>query len=416
MTNIKNEKICVVGLGYVGLPLAIALSESFECIGFDINSKRISELSDSIDSNNEHSLNEISKSKLKLTNTLEEVTDCSTFIVTAPTPITENNVPDLTPLSLACEMVGQVLKKGNLVIFESTVYPGCSEEFCGPILARESGLSQGKDFNIGYSPERINPGDKSNTIKTIKKVVSGDNDEALERVTHLYNAVITAGVHQAKSIKIAEASKLTENIQRDVNIALMNELAAVYSEMNIRISDVLEAAVTKWNFIPFRPGLVGGHCIGIDPYYLIDKANKQSLETPLIKTARQINENVVSRILTQFKKQVKTVHNRTLVMGVTFKENCNDLRNSKALELANNLSSITSVHVLEPNIEALPSSNLKLVESFLDAPYDCVIIAVNHDQFQNLTQDFLDEIVGGDGFIFDLHDILKISDERSFRL
>ncbi len=416
MNDIMDEKICIVGLGYVGLPLALALSERFKCVGFDINKKRISDLSKHVDINLEHSPLEIANSSLKLTSNLESAGACSIFIVTVPTPITENKVPELSPLIHACRMVGQVLKKGDLVVFESTVYPGCSENFCGPILQEESGLAQGEDFSIGYSPERINPGDKVNTIKTIKKVVSGDSKKSLERVSHLYSSVITAGVYKAQSTMVAEAAKLTENIQRDVNIALMNELASIYSAMDLRMNEVLDAAVTKWNFIPFRPGLVGGHCIGVDPYYFIDTAKKMSLKTPLVSTARQINDNVVPRILSKFRDQVQKVHNRSLVMGITFKENCNDLRNSKALELANNLSNLTSVHVLEPNIELLPIDNLELVESFSGAPYDCVIIAVKHHQFQSLTIDFVRELVGDVGYIYDLHDIFGYSGERIFTL
>ena len=411
-----DEKICVVGLGYVGLPLALALSEKFECIGFDINNKRISDLSKHIDSNSEHSSAEISNAKLQVVEDLDSAADCSVFIVTVPTPITENKAPDLNPLALACQMVGQVLKKKDLVVFESTVYPGCSENFCGPLLEEASGLVSGEEFSIGYSPERINPGDKSNTIKTIKKIVSGDSEEALERVSYLYSAIITAGIYQAKSIKVAEAAKLTENIQRDVNIALMNELAKIYSEMELRISDVLDAAVTKWNFIPFRPGLVGGHCIGVDPYYLIDSAKKIDLKTPLISIARQTNEEVVQRILKFFQDNVPIAHGKSLFLGLTFKENCNDLRNSKALELAVELSKLTIVHALEPNIERIEDADIKLVDSLSHGPYDSVTIAVRHNQFLQLKENEFCSLIGPNGYIFDLHNTYELDYERTFTL
>ena len=399
-----DEKICVVGLGYVGLPLALALGSKFTCIGFDTSTDRIANLLMDIDINDEHSSDEISRSGVKFTNSLVEAKECTTFIITVPTPINKNNKPDLNILKKACKTVGQVLKNGDLVIFESTVFPGCTENFCGPLLAKVSGLSQGEDFNIGYSPERINPGDKINTLKTIKKIVSGDYPQTLNRVANIYKSAITAGVHMAKSIEVAEAAKLTENIQRDVNIALMNELASVYGSMGIRIQEVLEAASTKWNFIPFRPGLVGGHCIAVDPYYLIDSAEQCGVKTPLLSIARETNENVVQRILNQFLNQVTKIHNRSLIMGITFKENCNDLRNSKALELADALAKFTNIQVLDPNVDSISNENIELVDSFSQAPYDCVILAVRHQQFQTLEPNFFYELVGHNGHIFDLHD------------
>lgn len=410
------EKICVVGLGYVGLPLALVLGPKFHCIGFDINENRVKDLSENIDANGEHSATEITSSGVTFTDDISAVKDCTVYIITVPTPVKSDRVPDLSPLRSACALIGPLLKTNNLVVFESTVYPGCTEDFCGPILAEASGLEQGKDFHLGYSPERINPGDKLNTIETITKIVSGDNEATLKRVAEIYAPIIDAGVFRAGSIRVAEAAKLTENIQRDVNIALMNELSSVYGAMGIRTSQVLEAAGTKWNFIPFRPGLVGGHCIGVDPYYLIDAADRQSIGTPLLDAARAVNEGVVPRILNYFKDNVPNVHNKTLIMGLTFKEDCNDLRNSKAMELANGLAELTDVHALEPNVENLHSDNFELVNSFSQAPYDCVIVAVRHRQFDELSRIDLRALVGDKGHIFDLHDSLNIEKEGGFWL
>jgi UDP-N-acetyl-D-glucosamine/UDP-N-acetyl-D-galactosamine dehydrogenase len=410
------EKICVVGLGYVGLPLALVLGPKFPCVGFDINAMRVQQLAKNIDVNQEHSAAEIIASGVTFTDDLTDARNCTTYIVTVPTPVNSDHVPDLSPLQSACQMIGPMLNKGDLVVFESTVYPGCTEDFCGPLLAKFSGLRPSEDFHLGYSPERINPGDKMNTIETITKVVSGDDAATLTRVAGIYQAVIDAGIHMAGSIRVAEASKLTENIQRDVNIALMNELSSVYTAMGIRTRQVLEAAGTKWNFIPFRPGMVGGHCIGVDPYYLIDAADKQGIDTPLLDAARSVNEGVVPRILEHFRDHVPNEHGKTLILGLTFKEDCSDLRNSKALELANGLAEYTRVQVLEPNIDSLPFVNLDLVNSFSEAPYDCVIIAVRHRQFENLSRHDLQALVGPQGHVFDLHDSFKLDLGKGFWL
>lgn len=410
------EKICVVGLGYVGLPLALVLGSKFPCVGFDISTTRIQQLLEETDVNGEHSATEITSAGVTFTDDMSVAQDCSVYIVTVPTPVKPDRVPDLMPLQSACALIGPYLKAGDLVVFESTVYPGCTEDFCGPLLAEASGLKQGIDFHLGYSPERINPGDKRNTIKTITKVVSGGSDAALDRVARVYSPVIDAGIFRAGSIRVAEAAKLTENIQRDVNIALMNELSSVYGAMGIRTSQVLEAAGTKWNFIPFRPGMVGGHCIGVDPYYLIDAADKQGIDTPLLDAARTVNEGVVPRILQHFQEHVPRVHNRSLIMGLTFKEDCNDLRNSKALDLANSLVELTDVHALEPNVDQVQGAQFELVDSFSEAPYDCVIVAVRHRQFDAISWHDLRALVGEGGHIFDLHDSFKLDKERGFWL
>ena len=410
------EKICVVGLGYVGLPLALALGSKFPCIGFDINQQRVQQLAGNVDINGEHSTSEISKAGVIFTASIDDARACSVYIVTVPTPVKPDHTPDLSLLENACNLIGPILNVGDVVVFESTVYPGCTEDFCGPLLAQSSGLIHGQDFHLGYSPERINPGDKVNKIQTITKVVSGDDDVTLDRLCLIYGNIIDAGIFKAGSIRVAEAAKLTENIQRDVNIALMNELSSIYAAMGIRTKQVLEAAGTKWNFIPFRPGMVGGHCIGIDPYYLIDAANKKNIETPLLCTARHVNEAVVPRILAHFKDNVPQIHGRSLVMGLTFKEDCNDLRNSKAFDLANRLAQMTTVHALEPNIDRVEGADFKLVKSFSQAPYDCVILAVRHHQFLDISDLDLQALTHEKGHIFDLHDSFKLEGNRGFWL
>lgn len=405
------EKVCVVGLGYVGLPLVLALGAKFRCVAFDIDENRIAKLANNVDENKEHKSSEFENIDVHFTSTITAAVDCTTFIVTVPTPINEDKTPNLEPLRGACNALGPVLKRGDLVIFESTVFPGCTEDFCGPILSQASGLELFSEIKLGYSPERINPGDKTNTIETIMKVVSGCDAETRDRVVNIYGSIIRAGLHMAESIRVAEASKITENIQRDVNIALMNELSNVFSGLGVRTSHVLAAAGTKWNFIPFKPGLVGGHCIGVDPYYLISAASKKGLDHSLLSAARNVNEGMVPRIIRQYRKKAKKKHGRVLVMGLSFKENCNDLRNSKPLELAIALSDETEVHAIEPNITQLSGTRIELVDDFSHGPYDCVIIAVRHNQFKFLGKDIFAELVDNDGYIFDLHDIYGLEQE-----
>ena len=334
-----QERIAVIGLGYVGLPVALAFARKFPgTIGFDVNREKVEELRRGFDRNQEVSKAELEESSLKITSDLADLAGATFFVVAVPTPVDHNNVPDLTPVVKASETVARALRKGAVVVFESTVYPGVTEDVCGPILAKVSGLKQGTDFKLGYSPERINPGDREHTLERIVKVVSGEDQATLNRVADTYAAIIEAGVHRASSIKVAEAAKVIENTQRDLNIALMNELAIIFERMDIRTADVLEAAGTKWNFLKFRPGLVGGHCIGVDPYYLTMKAQQLGYQPEVILAGRRINNNVGPYVAQRLVKmligqgfQVKGA--RIGVLGLTFKEDCNDLRNSKVPDI-----------------------------------------------------------------------------------
>ncbi|HVR63267.1 MAG TPA: nucleotide sugar dehydrogenase, partial [Polyangia bacterium] len=338
-----QERIAVIGLGYVGLPVALAFARKFPgTIGFDVNREKLEELRRGHDRNQEVPEAVLKQSALKLTDDVADLKEATFFVVAVPTPVDHNNVPDLTPVVRASETVGKGLTKGAVVVFESTVYPGVTEEVCGPILARVSGLKQGVDFKLGYSPERINPGDKDHTLERITKVVSGEDAATLERVAGAYAAIIDAGVHRAPSVKVAEAAKVIENTQRDLNIALMNELAIIFERMDIRTADVLEAAGTKWNFLRFRPGLVGGHCIGVDPYYLTMKAQQLGYQPEVILAGRRINNNVgpyvAQRLVKMLIKQGLRVKGaRVGVLGLTFKEDCNDLRNSKVPDILREL-------------------------------------------------------------------------------
>ena len=410
------EKIAVIGLGYVGLPLAMRLSDSFTTIGFDTNQKRIQQLSKGIDQNSEHSSHELGGSEIKFTNDHEDLSNCTAYIVTVPTPVDDNKNPDLEPLSRACKLVGKFISEGDVIIFESTVYPGCIEGFCGPILEETSNLVQGVQFHLGYSPERISPGDKKNRIETITKIVSGDSKKSLNRVTAIYENIIMAGIYQAKSIRVAEAAKLTENIQRDVNIALMNELSAVFLKMNINTRDVLNAASTKWNFIPFQPGLVGGHCIGVDPYYLIHAAERHGISTPLLSAARNVNEGTVLRVRGYIQNLDSKIYKKILILGMSFKENCNDTRNSKALELAEFLSHRQSVHIFDPGLNPSNHTDLDFVTSFEFSPYDVIIFAVNHRQFSEINYEKLKDYLTDSGKIVDLTCTLSIPDGEGFTL
>ena len=345
MDSIENKKIAIIGLGYVGLPLAVAFSNKYQVLGFDIDSSRIEELNSGIDSTLEISNEELKyalldrgKKGLILTSELDRLKDIDIFIVTVPTPIDKNNRPILTPLIKASETVGRSLKKGAIVIYESTVYPGVTEDECVPILEKESNLLFNKDFFCGYSPERINPGDKEHTITKIKKVTSGSNKEVGIEVDTLYKSIITAGTHLASSIKVAEAAKVIENAQRDINIAFVNELAKIFNKLEIDTHDVLEAAGSKWNFLPFKPGLVGGHCIGVDPYYLAQKAQEVGYHPEIILSGRRLNDSMPEYIATEVLKlmvqnEIPVKDSKVLMLGITFKENCPDIRNTKAMEV-----------------------------------------------------------------------------------
>ena len=388
-------KIAVIGLGYVGLPLAAAFSEKYEVTGFDVNAARIEELKSGYDRTLELSAEQMKKaieSGMKFSLNLDDIKDCNFFIVTVPTPIDKNKRPDLTPVIKATQSVAKVLKKGDIVVYESTVYPGVTEEICVPLL-EQSGLKFNEDFFCGYSPERINPGDKEHTVTKIKKITSGSTPEVAEKVDEVYRSIITAGTHKAPTIKVAEAAKVIENTQRDINIAFMNELAMIFNKMNIDTNAVLQAAGTKWNFLNFRPGLVGGHCIGVDPYYLTHKAQELGFHPEMILAGRRINDNMGKYAADQvvklmIKRGVLINSARVLVLGLTFKENCPDIRNSRVIDVIEELRDFgCRVDVYDPwadEAEVKREYSLTPLKSFDEADYDCVVIAVAHDKFKGL--------------------------------
>jgi UDP-N-acetyl-D-galactosamine dehydrogenase len=398
----RKDKIGIIGLGYVGLPLARLFATKFPVVGFDINTERISELISGFDSTLEVDndtlktvlVNDSSESNgLFCTNQLDEIKDCNYYIITVPTPVDKNNRPILTPLIKASETVGTVLKKGDIVIYESTVYPGATEEDCVPVLEKVSGLEFNKDFYAGYSPERINPGDKEHTVDKILKVTSGSTPETGKKVDDLYKSVITAGTHLAPTIKVAEASKVIENSQRDINIAFVNELAKIFNLMHINTHDVLEAAGTKWNFLPFKPGLVGGHCIGVDPYYLAQKAQEFGYHPEIILAGRRMNDSmgdyVASEIIkSMIKKNIPINGAKVLVLGITFKENCPDVRNTKAVDLVNALSDYnTDITIHDPwanEKEVMIEYGLKSSKSLPNDKFDAVVLTVSHRKFREL--------------------------------
>jgi UDP-N-acetyl-D-galactosamine dehydrogenase len=392
--SLRGSRIGVIGLGYVGLPLAVEFGKHFDTVGFDIKKTRIAELKVGKDSTLECSPVELKASrKLKFSSNLKDLGPCNVFIVTVPTPIDRYNRPDLTPLERSSETVGKVLKKGDIVIYESTVYPGCTEEICIPILERESGLKFNKDFYAGYSPERINPGDKEHRLPTIKKVTSGSNPEVADFVDDLYRSVVKAGTHKASSIRVAEAAKVIENTQRDVNIALINELALLFNRLGIDTEEVLLAAGSKWNFLPFRPGLVGGHCIGVDPYYLTHKAQEVGFHPEMILAGRRLNDSMAQYVAGQVVKlmssrKILAKGSRVLVLGLTFKENCPDLRNSKVADVVRELSNYgAAVDVFDPWIdpdEAEHEYGIRPIKQVRDGVYDAAVLAVGHKQFRDM--------------------------------
>jgi UDP-N-acetyl-D-galactosamine dehydrogenase len=408
------NKIAIIGLGYVGLPLAIEFGLKYRVIGFDINQSRILELQNSIDRTNEVDLFRLNKalvgsnsSGLKFSFCMEELSDCNIYIVTVPTPIDQFKSPDLTPLLKASEMVGIVLKKGDIVIYESTVYPGCTEEECVPVLEKYSALKFNQDFYCGYSPERINPGDKVNTLTTILKVTSGSTPEITDIVDDLYASIIEAGTYKAPSIKVAEASKAIENAQRDVNISFVNELALIFDRIGIDTNDVLEAAATKWNFLKYKPGLVGGHCIGVDPYYLAHKAASLGYHPQVILSGRRVNDNmgvfVANKVIKlMIQKGHKIQGAKALILGVTFKENCPDIRNSRVIDIYTELKQFgLTVDVYDPhanNDEVLKEYGFQLTHT-LNKVYDTIILAVSHKEF--LSFDLKKLINGHDTVVFD---------------
>ncbi|MBX7138989.1 MAG: nucleotide sugar dehydrogenase [Oligoflexia bacterium] len=387
-----QEKIAVIGLGYVGLPLALAFGRAFkQCVGFDINTRRVEALAGGLDTNTEVPSSELRSSSVTFSSDPADLKGSTFFVVGVPTPIDDHKQPDLTPLQRACELVGPALTRGAVVVFESTVYPGVTEDFCGPLLERGSGLKAGTDFKLGYSPERINPGDKEHTLERICKVVSGQDPETLERVAAVYGKIITAGVHRAQSIKVAEAAKVIENTQRDLNIALMNELSIIFDRMGLRTKDVLDAAATKWNFLRFTPGLVGGHCIGVDPYYLTSKAEQLGYHPQVILAGRRINDGMGVFIAQRTVKLMinaglSTKGARVLVLGLSFKENISDVRNSRVPDIVHELEAFgVQPLVHDPHVdrdEARHEYGIELItDDALGQPVEAVILAVSHRKY-----------------------------------
>ena len=411
----KKKKLAVLGLGYVGLPIALEFASKINVIGFDINEQRLEKMRNGIDPSGELKMEHFKGKSIEFTSSLEKLGEASFFIVTVPTPIDEHNLPDLKPILSATRSIGTILKKGDYVVYESTVYPGCTEEDCIPILEELSGLIHKKDFKVGYSPERINPGDTEHTITKILKVVSGSDEEALEEIALSYQIIVKAGVHKAPSIKVAEAAKIIENTQRDVNIALMNELSIIFNKMGINTYDVLEAAGTKWNFIRFQPGLVGGHCIGVDPYYLTYKAQELGYHAQVINSGRYVNDSMGFYVAKQTVKKIiatgKDVSkSKVLVLGATFKENVDDIRNSKVADVVKELVSYgVTVEVSDPRAnsdELKHEYGFELVKS-LGKNYDAIIIAVNHNEFKNLNEEWFASALSKDGLVVDIKGILK---------
>ena len=394
MFNVDQAKIGVIGLGYVGLPLAVEFGKHLPTIGFDINKTRITELQAGQDSSLEVEPNELAHAtKLSVTDEAAELESCNVYIVTVPTPIDQYKRPDLRPLLSASRTVGKTLKKGDVVIYESTVYPGCTEEDCVPVLERESGLKFNEDFFAGYSPERINPGDKEHRVTSIKKITSGSTPEAADFIDELYLSIIKAGTHKTTSIRVAEAAKVIENTQRDVNIALINELALLFHRLGLDTLDVLEAAGSKWNFLPFRPGLVGGHCIGVDPYYLTHKAQEIGYHPDIILAGRRINDNMGAHVAERVvklmtRRRIQVVDAKILVLGLTFKENCPDIRNTRAIDIVRELQGYhAQVDVHDPwaNAEEMQHEyGVSPITTLHPGSYDAVILAVAHRQFQDM--------------------------------
>lgn len=422
--KLENLKLAIVGLGYVGLPLAIEFGKKRSVVGFDINEKRIAELKSGHDHTLETESEELQAAEhLTFTTRIEDIRQCNCFIVTVPTPIDKHKQPDLTPLIKASETVGKVLKAGDIVIYESTVYPGCTEEDCVPVLEKFSGLKFNRDFYAGYSPERINPGDKEHRVTTIKKVTSGSTLEIASLVDALYNEIITAGTHQASSIKVAEAAKVIENTQRDLNIALINELALIFNKLGIDTEAVLQAAGSKWNFLPFRPGLVGGHCIGVDPYYLTHKAQSIGYHPEIILAGRRLNDSMGAYVVAQLvkamtKKRLQVDGARILVMGLTFKENCPDLRNTRVIDIVAELKDYNChVDVFDPWVsvdEAQFEYGITPLTQLGHGAYDGIILAVAHHQFREMGVEEIRKLGKPEHILYDLKYLfpVKASDLR----
>lgn len=423
--NLEQIKLGIIGLGYVGLPLAVEFGKKRLAVGFDVNPKRIAELRSGIDATLEVDATELTQAdQLTFSTNLEDLRACNCFIVTVPTPIDEHKRPDLTPLIKASQTIGQVLKLGDIVIYESTVYPGCTEEDCIPILEKVSGLKFNQDFFAGYSPERINPGDKEHRITNIKKVTSGSTPEVANLIDALYNQIIVVGTHKAPSIRVAEAAKVIENTQRDLNIALINELALIFNRMGIDTEAVLQAAGSKWNFLPFRPGLVGGHCIGVDPYYLTHKAQSLGYHPEVILAGRRLNDGMGAYIASQLvkamtKKSIQVNGARILIMGLAFKENCPDVRNTKIIDIYRELLEFNcEVEIYDPWVnseEALQEYSAQILPELSGQKYDGIILAVAHQQFKEMGIEQIRSFGKSKHVLYDLKYIFSV-DQSDFRL
>ena len=416
----SETRIIVVGLGYVGLPLAVALAKKFNVTGFDISTQRIDELNNGFDRTEEIEKERLVASSLKVTSSVDDIKGAAVYIVTVPTPVDENNKPDLTPVRSSCEILGPVIGKNSIIVFESTVYPGVTDELCGPILAETSGLVCGKDFFLGYSPERINPGDKIHTVDKITKVIAGQTPEVVDVLDELYCAVTTGGVFRASSIRVAEAAKVIENAQRDINIGFVNEITMIFQKLGISVYDVLEAAGTKWNFLNFTPGLVGGHCIGVDPYYLAERARQINHDPRIILAGRAINDSMADFVAERICAQLSGT-GKILVLGLTFKENCPDLRNTKAVDLIAGLKVRgfqVDVHdaAADP-VEAKEFFNIDLMTSLddiKDHSYVAVVGVVSHDSYKDITPDEFERLLEPGGLIADIKAMWKDLDKPQY--
>jgi UDP-N-acetyl-D-galactosamine dehydrogenase len=411
----KQAKLSVIGLGYVGLPIALEFSKHINVVGFDVKPERVAMMNNHIDPSNELDKSAFDGCNITFTSNADDLKQCNFFIVAVPTPIDEHKLPDLTPVIKASESVGKALKKGDYVVYESTVYPGCTEEDCVPILEKMSGLKFMQDFKVGFSPERINPGDKAHSLTQIKKITSGCDPEAAENIAKVYEIIIKAGVHRASAIKVAEAAKIIENTQRDINIALMNELSIIFDIMGINTYEVLEAAGTKWNFLKFSPGLVGGHCIGVDPYYLLHKAKQLGYHASMINSGRALNDSMGTRIADKVVKMIinagkEITKSRVLIMGMTFKENVTDIRNSRIIDIINELKYF---RVNCDVVDAYADHDEVMKEYGVDmskeptGKYDAIIVAVNHKPYMELTEDYFKSISAEKGILVDVKGVMR---------
>ncbi|MBR5983622.1 MAG: nucleotide sugar dehydrogenase [Bacteroidales bacterium] len=411
----KQAKLSVIGLGYVGLPIALEFSKHINVVGFDVKPERVAMMNNHIDPSNELDKSAFDGCNITFTSNADDLKQCNFFIVAVPTPIDEHKLPDLTPVIKASESVGKALKKGDYVVYESTVYPGCTEEDCVPILEKMSGLKFMQDFKVGFSPERINPGDKAHSLTQIKKITSGCDPEAAENIAKVYEIIIKAGVHRASAIKVAEAAKIIENTQRDINIALMNELSIIFDIMGINTYEVLEAAGTKWNFLKFSPGLVGGHCIGVDPYYLLHKAKQLGYHASMINSGRALNDSMGTRIADKVVKMIinagkEITKSRVLIMGMTFKENVTDIRNSRIIDIINELKyfrvNCDVVDAYADHDEVMKEYGVDMAKE-PTGKYDAIIVAVNHKPYMELTEDYFKSISAEKGILVDVKGVMR---------